>query len=220
MLRLRREVQPALREAHGSFIADSICNKVPVPELPLDGMRIVSGLRATRRELPPNRRSSPSAYRTGNDQPQRRGARGFCFPICLGPGITNRSQSLVASSRPTRSRMIPRKSIFQPPRPRQLGAPTLGSSPLFSESRLHRACSASRLMKETGRLFAPAAASRVGPRQRGNGNGGANATSRNRPAAFQIPSAPKPPCPLFRGPTRAGPGDLLVGGWVYIQWTV
>ena len=48
MLRLRREVQPALREAHGSFIADSICNKVPVPELPLDGMRIVSGLRATR----------------------------------------------------------------------------------------------------------------------------------------------------------------------------
>ena len=60
MLRLRREVQPALREAHGGFIADNI----PVPELPLDGMRIVSGLRAARRELPPNRRSSPSAYRT------------------------------------------------------------------------------------------------------------------------------------------------------------
>jgi hypothetical protein len=38
MLRLRREVQPALREAHGSFIAD----KISVPELPLDGMRIVS----------------------------------------------------------------------------------------------------------------------------------------------------------------------------------
>jgi hypothetical protein len=38
MLRLRREVQPALREGHGSFIADNI----PVPELPLDGMRIVS----------------------------------------------------------------------------------------------------------------------------------------------------------------------------------
>ena len=38
MLRLRREVQPALREGHGNFIADNI----PVPELPLDGMRIVS----------------------------------------------------------------------------------------------------------------------------------------------------------------------------------
>ena len=43
MLRLRREVQPALREAHGSFITDN----APLPELPLDGMQIVSFERAT-----------------------------------------------------------------------------------------------------------------------------------------------------------------------------
>lgn len=151
MLRLRREVQPALREAHGSFITDN----VPLPELPLDGMQIVSFERAT---------AKPPVVSERLPDWKRPTAAPRCARILfadLHERWDRQPQSLACELASHDSERIDLPAVT--PTPCAFCPPPPGSSPMPSTSRrCPRALAfidpASRLMKETGRLFAPAAA--------------------------------------------------------------